>query len=409
MSIKNKKPIDLTPKSLPEIPAKEKIVIPEINYEMGTMLGGIKLGGDDSTINNRSVKTIADAVNVNGNFINDVINARFDSSSKKILSDFNFGTTNYAGAVKSGNIAWDVNGENITGSGVALYRKGIVGAFEGVVKFSLNAETGDATFAGTLVAAAGTLGKITAGVLNLVNQTTNTTLLSIDNVSTLQLTYDLVSLSVQNSDSTGRALAIAHYGTGHALEIIANGGGAGIIVTKQTGEASYALQVNQRTDYYGIDLQKIAAGAGTALNIQNSGAGSSLVINQSITSAGADAVSITNKNNNSRILYLNQTGDTANVPVAYFGRTSGTGVMAALVNSNSSNNFAVLALSNAGIVSVHFNKMIIMGGVGSMTIWLSDGTTPDGNLTGVAGDICFGADSGKAYYCPAAGTVWTAM
>ena len=162
-TIKNKKPIDITPKHLKEISAREKIVIPEINYEMGAMLGGIKLGGDDSTINDRSIKTIASAINADGNFIKELINDKLNTSAKTILSDFNFGITDYAGAVKSGDIGWDANGENITGSGVAMYRKGLVGAFEGVIKFSLNAENGNAIFAGTLSAAAGTLGAITIG------------------------------------------------------------------------------------------------------------------------------------------------------------------------------------------------------------------------------------------------------
>jgi hypothetical protein len=42
-----------------------------------------------------------------------------------------------------------------------------------------------------------------------------------------------------------------------------------------------------------------------------------------------------------------------------------------------------------------------------LTIWTSDGTTPNGNLSGFIGDICFGADGGKAYYCTGT-TNWTA-
>lgn len=53
-----------------------------------------------------------------------------------------------------------------------------------------------------------------------------------------------------------------------------------------------------------------------------------------------------------------------------------------------------------------FKKIISLAGV---TLYISDGTnTPNGNLTGTAGDICFGADSGKAYYCTGT-TNWTAM
>jgi len=119
------------------------------------------------TISGRSTATIASAINSSGNLVKDVINARLDSSSKKILSDFDFGSANYAGALKAGDITWDTSTGAITGgSGVVVYRKGIVGAKDGSITFSIDAETGDATFAGTLSAPNGTLGTITAGTLS---------------------------------------------------------------------------------------------------------------------------------------------------------------------------------------------------------------------------------------------------
>lgn len=98
-----------------------------------------------------------------------------DTSSKKILKDFNFGTADYAGAVKAGDVTWNTTTGAITGgSGVVVYRSGIVGAKAGVTTFSIDAATGDATFAGTLSAAAGTLGTITAGTFNGVTITGGT-------------------------------------------------------------------------------------------------------------------------------------------------------------------------------------------------------------------------------------------
>jgi len=127
------------------------------------------------TISSRSTATIASAINASGNLITDLINARLDSSTKKILSDFNFGTTDYAGAVKSGTITWNTTTGVITGgSGVVVYRGGIVGVNTGVATFTLDASTGNATFAGTLVAAAGTLGSITAGTLSGVTMSIGT-------------------------------------------------------------------------------------------------------------------------------------------------------------------------------------------------------------------------------------------
>jgi hypothetical protein len=105
------------------------------------------------TVSSRSTLTIANAINSSGQLITDIVNARLDSSAKTILSDFNFGTTNYAGAVKTGDIAWNTTTGGVTagvftvtGSGVAVCRNGIVGANSGVVKFSLDATTGNAFF-----------------------------------------------------------------------------------------------------------------------------------------------------------------------------------------------------------------------------------------------------------------------
>lgn len=47
-------------------------------------------------------------------------------------------------------------------------------------------------------------------------------------------------------------------------------------------------------------------------------------------------------------------------------------------------------------VSVHFSPVTKLKNI---TFYVSDGTTPNGNLGGMIGDVCFGADGGKAYYC----------
>jgi hypothetical protein len=56
-------------------------------------------------------------------------------------------------------------------------------------------------------------------------------------------------------------------------------------------------------------------------------------------------------------------------------------------------------------IAGHFTPVLSMKG---LSIYISDGTTPNGALTGRAGDICFGADSGKAYKCTT-GTTWVSF
>ena len=60
------------------------------------------------------------------------------------------------------------------------------------------------------------------------------------------------------------------------------------------------------------------------------------------------------------------------------------------------------------VTSTNFKKC---GTFGALTIWISDGTTAEGALTGVEGDICLngGTGAGQAAYCDAAGTNWTDM
>lgn len=112
-----------------------------------------------------SGNVLIDSLGSGGDFVN-VINSKLNTDSQEILADFDFGTTDYAGAVKTGDITWNTSTGAITGgSGVVVYRDGIVGASSGTPTFTIDATTGDATFAGTLSAPDGTLGTITAGTI----------------------------------------------------------------------------------------------------------------------------------------------------------------------------------------------------------------------------------------------------
>jgi hypothetical protein len=56
------------------------------------------------------------------------------------------------------------------------------------------------------------------------------------------------------------------------------------------------------------------------------------------------------------------------------------------------------------IVSSHFTPCLTIKG---NVIYVSDGTSPNGTLSGSTGDIVFHGDGGKMYFC-VGGTVWTA-
>jgi hypothetical protein len=124
-----------------------------VGYNGALVANNISINGVD----------VSNVFTTGGAIITDIINARINTSSKYILSDFTFGATDYAGGVKAGDITWNTSTGAVTGgSGIVINRAGIIGAKNGVAKFTIDTN-GDATFAGTLSAAAGTLGTITAG------------------------------------------------------------------------------------------------------------------------------------------------------------------------------------------------------------------------------------------------------
>lgn len=109
------------------------------------------------TVSGRSTATLASAINSDGNLVKEVINEKLDTSAKNILDSFTFGAS---GAIQIGTYEAGVTGD------IKISPSGIVGRNKSNENtFTLDATTGDATFAGTLSAAAGTLGVITAGTL----------------------------------------------------------------------------------------------------------------------------------------------------------------------------------------------------------------------------------------------------
>ena len=76
-----------------------------------------------------------------------------------------------------------------------------------------------------------------------------------------------------------------------------------------------------------------------------------------------------------------------------------------LAKTNSTN--PIFKVTQNAITSTNFRKLLTEGNTGC-TIWISNGTTPSGNLTGQAGDICLNGDSGNIYRSGGT-TAWTAM
>lgn len=135
----------------------------------------------------------------------------------------------------------------------------------------------------------------------------------------------------------------------------------------------------------------------------------SLTITDTITASGT----IASINGNAllatgAVLQVQSTSlTTANL--AQFNCTSSSTSTRNLVVINNNNSSATgatpLAISNSAVVSTNFKIMMKLF---LYTVYTSNGTTPNGNLTGVQGDICLNGPSGQAFYC-GGGTTWNGM
>ena len=98
------------------------------------------------------------------NIATEVRSPSFDSQIRTINSNFTF---QQFGAISIGTVKG--TGTALTGTGVRISPYGIYGYNAGVAKFSINAITGDATFAGILSAPTGSIGGWSINPTNLTN------------------------------------------------------------------------------------------------------------------------------------------------------------------------------------------------------------------------------------------------
>ncbi|MFA5395915.1 MAG: hypothetical protein WC346_07910 [Methanogenium sp.] len=267
-----------------------------------------------------------------GNLINGAGAVVLNSVAQTILKDFNFGAVDYAGAVKTGDIAWNGSGVVTSGTGVAIYRGGIVGASAGVVTFSIDAVTGNAIFSGTITGSTVTGGTIRTAASG----------------ERIRITSAVASSPTQPANSMAFIDSSENIIVGIGTEVFA-------------------------TSIIGIETQ----GNISALKIDQ--AASSTLVAASITthtSSMGGGLSITE---------------------------NGSGVPLEINQLDTSNTHPVLALIQTAEVDTHFKKVIDLSGV---VFYVSDGDSPDLNLTGTIGDICFRPiGGGRPMYC-LGGTSW---
>jgi len=371
------------------------------------------------TVSSRLTSTLALAIDVDGHFVDDTLS----TASKTILDEFTFGVS---GALQIGTYSNGVSGD------IRISPNGILGRNSaGDTTFSIDGTTGDATFGGTLVAASGTFGTITSGSLTGLTITGGT--IQTD-TSGRRLYMTSSGLYGNDSDShetmllTGDGRLLIHnftqdmgiYAVNAKINSNITFDGATlqnrplIIDGGDYTNISHVLSLEQWAPKMGANATKTGTGTVSLVREMASGIGDGNTMDVFGTNKGTThkhyKVEIDGVGSPNTFKWSDDGGSTWDATtVAITGSsqtlTSADGSTATLKFSGTtggvSGDYWTFVLGSYTDYDDTFKRMVFFGtGVGSgPSLWLSDGTTPNGNLTGDAGDLCIYGDSGKMYIC----------
>lgn len=184
----------------------------------------------------------------------------------------------------------------------------------------------------------------------------------------------------------------------------------------------YGLSITTTGVYTGAGLTQVTADSATTGTIEAISA-NGLTTGHGITITSSGVIVTTGD-----LLALTASGATTSTGLLRVTANAlTTGTLAALTSSSADTGTRTLVqVSNSGTASVNVTPLNISNnavtGTGlkfvkiwsasqsskTVTMWFSiDATTPNGNLTGVAGDICLNGPSSRSFYCTGT-TNWTA-
>lgn len=166
-----------------------------------------------------------------------------------------------------------------------------------------------------------------------------------------------------------------------------------LIVSIGTNLYSSAIEIT-RSVSSGSAMYAVVTGGGRVLSAISNSNATSVYISNSNSGTSSTCLEVINNGNGGGLILSN----------GYDSDTYTNGFGLKIENSNLTRG-NMLELVNNYTTSSYFKKEMVLDGV---TVWKSDGThTPNGNLSGTAGDICLNGDSGKIYYCTGT-TNWVA-
>jgi len=235
-----------------------------------------------------------------------------------------------------------------------------------------------------------------------IDQNDNGTSLFIDSESTTvpvmhfsgpaSTSGHILHVDAANSLTTGSAIRVnsdgSDTGTRNLIEVVNDNSAA-------TGATCLAVTQDSTAD--GIFINQ--NGNGIALNIDSEATSVNVIaINADpLTSGDVFAVTADGLTTGGIISAISDSSDT------------GTRVLVDIVNDNTAAvNVTPLNIQQDAVTETNFKILMDIAG---FTIFTSDGTTAEGALTGVVGDLCLngGTGNGQLAYCDNTGTNWTDM
>ena len=167
------------------------------------------------------------------------------------------------------------------------------------------------------------------------------------------------------------------------------------IVCEDYGAGSEGIHVQQDGDDYAIYIENTSTSAGKGVYIKYSG-------------SGAYALQVDNPaaNNVVAARFDNTNASNANNTVEASNTTGGAGhALHAVVSGN--NGVAAVHFKQSTVTSTNFwRTMKLTGGTKDIYVWVSNGTDPNGALSGAQGDVCYNCSgAGVIKYC-SGGTTW---
>lgn len=401
----------------------------DLSHISGNITGTLDKTGDlVSVVSTRTVTTgtVADDFDM-GSFVRtSVINGGGTFTATGSVVYVQNVVTNTSGTVTDTTNGLEVvMSANGTGSGLKITHSAVAAVVVDVVSTAtttgklIDLSDANALTTGIGIHVASSATAITgAGRLLYSNHTGATTTSGILNEFASAANDETVIVKITASD----ALA-----TGNALAISA--------ASMTTGKGINMSDLNALTSGIGLHIASSATaitGAGRLIYSNHTGAtGSSAILNEFATAANDETVLMKLTASDALaagvVLQLSAAAMTTGKGISLADANAlTTGNMLNLV-SNSSDSSArnlafihndhasatgavVLALRNDAPTSTNFRKIqTFSNGTQTVTFWMSDGSTsPNTALTGTAGDVCYGADSGKTYYCTGT-TNWTAF